>query len=95
MQSAAIGDVIMRNEHTVERLAVEGDLLNVDVFSRSVVGYDGEVATRRQVDDRLVEDRTTDGIFGSAWTYWVEAEGREDVPCRHLSCIVVASQSVV
>ena len=83
-----VGDVVLGI-----RLAVEGDAPDVDVLCRGFGCHEAERLAVLQGQHGFLERGACQHVTGRAGAHGVEAEGGEDVPCRHLPGIVVARKA--
>ena len=69
-------------------------MLDIHVLLAVVPADDAEGLALAYVQRCLVEDRTADDVFATGWLYLIETYGRKNVPCRHLTYVLIAAQSV-
>ena len=84
----------MRNGCFVVLFAVEQDVVYVFVLGRNAIGYNGECLAFGQMKHNLWHLWSTEYILATDRVHRIETHCREHVPCRHLSAVVVAAESV-
>ena len=103
LQRTASHDVSMTDARPTEFLSVQTDFLDkrkpvslfppIRVFCLLLPGHDGKRPASVQVEGDVGKGRQAQVVEGRAGTQGIETEGREEVPGRHLSGIIVATQS--
>ena len=93
-QRPACNQVCMVQERFVKNFPVEHHGLDVNIPVGQTGGPDGKSFITGQADDGRGDAGAADGILGAARADRVESEHAEDIPCAHLSAIIVAAQPV-
>ena len=75
-------------------LAVQTGALDVDVLVADVLGLDAECLAATDLHRDLGEERCAEDVLSAGRLHLIESHGREDVPSRHLSDILVAAETV-
>ena len=78
---------------TLERLAIEDCFLDVESFVAETVSTDGKGLTAANMDSSLFDQRRAEDIVTTTGSDLIETEGRENVPCRHLTYVLVAAET--
>ena len=98
-QLSAGNDVAMVDVPFVVRLAVEGDAADVAVGVAVVLGSDAEydvlaLGILSDIYFRIVENRRTEPVSARSRLYLIESQRRKNIPCRHLSHVLIARKTV-
>ena len=73
LQRTAVHYILMREEWSLQLIAVQHNAPHILVIAAVVVGYHLERLAVFQMNGRLVEQRASDGIYRLAGAYLIEA----------------------
>ena len=76
-----------------DKTSVQADGTHMAVLLRQIFRYDPERPAVFQLENRLGECGSPQGIFSATGTYRVKAQRSEDVPGAHRPGIVIAAQA--
>ena len=92
-QYAAFGNILVSDIHLGVRLAVQADRLDVALLVTYTRCLDFEGFSVRQRELEGWQVRSTQYVLVGSRTNGVEAHGSEQIPSRHLTAIVITTQS--
>ena len=81
------------NPCAVHGLSVQQDFLHIDVLVGILVRDDSEGLSIADVERGILHYCTSYLPLAAAWLHLIETKGREDIPSRHLTNILVATKT--
>ena len=78
----------------VVRLAIEGDALDIEILLAQVLCLDRKGIAIGEMQGELRHLRSSKDILAAHRIDRIESHCRKHIPCRHLSTVVVAAESV-
>mgnify|MGYP002253227309 CR=1 FL=1 len=92
--TVGMADVLMVEERSGKFFPVQDNLPDILIVTTVIMGYNGKGVAILQTDGGLIKQRTPDGIHRFSGANLVESHSIKHVPCRHLSAIIISTQSV-
>ena len=93
-QCTSLHDVFMSDVVLGIRFSVQRNAFHILVFLGQTFSQNGESLSILQVKHKFRHLRCTEYIFSAYRIHRIESHGREHIPGRHLSAIIVSAKSV-
>ena len=75
-------------------LAIEANFLHVSVGIADPFGYDLHHLPARHLHADIWNVWCSQYILVCAWAHGIESKRSEDIPCRHLTAVIIPMQSI-